>query len=106
VRPLGWSLNDSALPPSTHTRRREISPGGPTRGFSFEGGRITKFFERERAAVSDGKRRRHRPPNLSSAIRVYVLEHYIAQVPRSRRSAKQMHRVKRGRPPNRAAHHS
>ena len=48
--------------------------------------------------------RRHK--NLSSAIRVYVLEHYIAQVPRSRRSAKQMHRVKRGRPPNRAAHHS
>jgi predicted DNA-binding ribbon-helix-helix protein len=34
--------------------------------------------------------------NLSSAIRVFVLEHYIAQIPRSRRSAKQMHKAKRG----------
>jgi predicted DNA-binding ribbon-helix-helix protein len=41
--------------------------------------------------------------NLSSEIRLFVLEHYIAQAPRSRRSAKQMHKTKRGRPANRAA---
>jgi predicted DNA-binding ribbon-helix-helix protein len=36
--------------------------------------------------------RRRRFKNLSSAIRVFVLEHYIAQRPRGRLSAKQRHK--------------
>jgi predicted DNA-binding ribbon-helix-helix protein len=48
---------------------------------------------------------RRRFKNLSSALRVFVLEHYIAQIPRHRRSTKPMHTSKRGRPAKRAAHH-
>jgi len=46
---------------------------------------------------------RRKSKNLSSAVRVFVLEHYIAQSPRSRLSAKQQHKNKRKRSANRAA---
>jgi predicted DNA-binding ribbon-helix-helix protein len=58
----------------------------------------------ELVATIDAERRFN---NLSSAIRVFVLEYYMVQIPRRRRSAKQRHRAKRRRwPANDAQHHA